>query len=234
MPRSPASPPAPALPGVPGTRRQRYSASTKLALVDVAEDLFTGQGYAATSLDQVVAGAAVTKGALYHHFDGKVALFEAVFERVADDASARVRAAVGAHGDPWEAAQAGLRVFLDVVQEERYRRVVVLDGPAVLGRERYREREERASLATLVDLVAAIAGAGAWQLDDETVQTFARIFSGAVVSAGEEVAGAGDKEAAAARVEGAIGFILAGFRVLAASEVPAPEVLTRLRLVDPG
>ncbi len=240
MPRSPVSklapkvPQLPGVPGVPGTRRQQYSASTKLKLVDVAEGLFSVQGYAATSLDQVVAGAAVTKGALYHHFDGKVALFEAVFERVADDASGRVRAAVAAHEDPWEAAQAGLRAFLDVVQEERYRRVVILEGPAVLGRERYREQEERSTFATVVDLVAAMVGAGTWQLDDETVQTFARIFFGAVVSAGEEVAGAGDKEAAAARVEGAIGFILAGFRILAETDVPVPEVLTRLRLVDPG
>ena len=160
MPRSPVSKLTPTLPGVPrvpGTRRQQYSASTKLKLVDVAEALFSVQGFAATSLDQVVAGAAVTKGALYHHFDGKVALFEAVFERVADDASARVRAAVAAHEDPWEAAQAGLRVFLDVVQEERYRRVVILEGPAVLGRERYREQEERSTFATVVDLVAAMA-----------------------------------------------------------------------------
>ena len=68
---------------MPGTsRRQQYSASTKRALVDVAEELFTEHGYAATSLDAIVAGAQVTKGALYHHFSGKQALFEAVFERV--------------------------------------------------------------------------------------------------------------------------------------------------------
>lgn len=243
MPRTPVSKLAPEVPrvprgqgarGVPGTRRQQYSASTKRTLVDAAELLFTEQGYAATSLDQVVAGAEVTKGALYHHFSGKVALFEAVFERVADGASARVRRAVDAHDDPWEAAQAGLRVFLDVVQEERYRRVVILEGPAVLGRERYREQEERSTFATVVDLVAAMVGAGAWELDDATVQTFARIFFGAVVSAGEEVARSADEEAAAARVEGAIGFILAGFRILAEGDVPVPETLTRLRLVDPG
>jgi AcrR family transcriptional regulator len=67
--------------GVTGaTRRQQYSASTKRALVDVAEELFTESGYANTSLDAIVAGARVTKGALYHHFSGKQALFEAVFE----------------------------------------------------------------------------------------------------------------------------------------------------------
>ena len=68
------------------SRRQQYSASTKRALVDVAEELFTESGYANTSLDAIVAGARVTKGALYHHFSGKQALFEAVFERVETDA----------------------------------------------------------------------------------------------------------------------------------------------------
>ena len=82
----------PKMPPVPGTsRRAQYSASTKRALVDVAEELFTENGYAATSLDAIVAGARVTKGALYHHFSGKQALFEAVFERVEINAPARSR-----------------------------------------------------------------------------------------------------------------------------------------------
>ena len=59
---------------------------SKRALVEVAEGLFTEHGYANTSLDAIVAGARVTKGALYHHFSGKQALFEAVFERVETDA----------------------------------------------------------------------------------------------------------------------------------------------------
>ncbi len=82
MSKSTVSKLKPLVPGVvPGTsRRQQYSASTKRALVDVAEELFTESGYAATSLDAIVAGARVTKGALYHHFSGKQALFEAVFD----------------------------------------------------------------------------------------------------------------------------------------------------------
>ena len=59
-------PKVPSVPGVGGTRRQQYSASTKRALVDVAEELFTEHGYAGTSLDAIVGGAEVTKGALYH------------------------------------------------------------------------------------------------------------------------------------------------------------------------
>ena len=73
------------------SRRQQYSASTKRALVDVATELFTEQGYAGTSLDAIVAGARVTKGALYHHFKGKQDLFEAAFMDVEERASAQIR-----------------------------------------------------------------------------------------------------------------------------------------------
>src|SRR5215203_609694 len=113
----PSVPPlVPRVPGVAvsgGSRRQQYSASTKRALVDVAEELFTENGYAATSLDAIVAGAEVTKGALYHHFSGKQALFEAVFERVETDASRMINKALKGKRDPWEKAQAGLRAFLE-------------------------------------------------------------------------------------------------------------------------
>ena len=213
-------PRVPGVPGVPGaSRRQQYSASTKRALVDVAEELFTDNGYAATSLDAIVAGARVTKGALYHHFSGKQALFEAVFERVEVDASRAIQKALKGHRDPWEKAQAGLRAFLEVVQEARYRRIVIQEGPSVLGYERYREQEERSTFANVLDIVRSVLSAGQWDLDEDLSQTFARIFFGAMSSAGESVSSAEDPIQAAANVETAIGFILAGFRVLAENGV---------------
>jgi AcrR family transcriptional regulator len=217
-------PRVPGVPGVPGaSRRQQYSASTKRALVDVAEELFTDNGYAATSLDAIVAGARVTKGALYHHFSGKQALFEAVFERVESDASRAIQRAIKGHRDPWEKAQAGLRAFLEVVQEARYRRIVIQEGPSVLGYERYREQEERSTFANVLDIVRSVLTAGQWELDEDLSQTFARIFFGAMSSAGESVSSAEDPIQAAANVETAIGFILAGFRVLAESGVELPS-----------
>ncbi len=139
----PKVPKVPKVPSVPGaTRRAAYSASTKRALVDIAEERFSEVGYAAAALDAIVAGARVTKGALYHHFSGKQALFEAVFERVEDDAAKRIQQAIKGHQDPFEKALEGLRAFLAVVQEPRYRRIVIQEGPAVLGYERYREQEE--------------------------------------------------------------------------------------------
>lgn len=209
--------------GVPGSsRRQQYSASTKRALIDVAEQQFTDNGYAATSLDTIVAGARVTKGALYHHFSGKQALFEAVFERVESDASRAIQKAIKGHRDPWEKAIAGLRAFLQVVQEARYRRIVIQEGPSVLGYERYREQEERSTFASVLEIVQSVLSAGEWELDEDLQQTFARIFFGAMSSAGESVSSAPDPIAAATNVETAIGFILTGFRTLADNGVELP------------
>jgi AcrR family transcriptional regulator len=225
MTKSPVHKLVPKVP-VPGnSRRAQYSASTKRALVDVAEELFTQNGYAATSLDAIVAGARVTKGALYHHFSGKQALFEAVFERVESEAARSIHKALKGHRDPWDKARAGLRAFLTVVQQPTYRRVVIQEGPAVLGYARYREQEERSTFANVLDIVRAVLSAGAWDLDEEMLQTFARIFFGAMSSAGESVSGSEDPEAAAARVETAIGFILAGFQALADDGVELPQSL---------
>ena len=211
------------VPSVPGaSRRQQYSASTKRALIDVAEELFTTHGYASTSLDAIVAGADVTKGALYHHFSGKQALFESVFERVETTASKAIQKALKDEADPWEKARAGLRAFMGVVQEPGYRRIVIQEGPSVLGYERYREQEERSTFSNVLDIVRAVLSAGTWNLDEDMLQTFARIFFGAMSSAGESVSSAPDPIAAAARVETAIGFILAGFQALVDSGVDMP------------
>lgn len=160
MVKSKLLPPLPTIPGA--NRRQLYSASTKRALVDVAEDLFTSNGYASASLDAIVSGARVTKGALYHHFSGKQALFEAVFDRVEQKASATIRQALKGHVDPWDKAQAGLRAFIDVVREPEYRRIVIQEGPSVLGYERFREQEERSTFATVRDIVRSVTSAGPW------------------------------------------------------------------------
>ena len=196
------------------TRRQRFSASTKRALVDVAEQLFTEHGYSATSLDAIVAGADVTKGALYHHFSGKQAIFEAVFERVESRATTGIARATEGHEDPWEKASAGLRAFLGAVQEPGYRQVVISDGPSVLGHERFREQEERSTYAIVDEIVRSVLTSEAWDLDDAMLDTFTRIFFGAMSAAGGSVAVSTDPAAAAERVEAAIGFIMAGLQQL--------------------
>jgi len=225
-------PKVPNLPSVHGSRRAAYSASTKRALVDVAEGLFTENGYANASLDSIVAGAQVTKGALYHHFSGKQALFESVFERVEQDASSRIQKALKSRKDPWEKARAGLRAFLDVVREPAYQRIVIQEGPSVLGYERFREREERTTFANVLDIVDSVLHAGTWQLDDDMKQTFARVFFGAMSAAGEAVTSSDDPEAAAERVEAAVTFMLAGFQMLVESGADLPLEFSVTQEID--
>jgi AcrR family transcriptional regulator len=226
--RSPAEKIRSTIPKVAGvSRRQQYSASTKRALVDVAAKLFTEQGYAATSLDQIVAGARVTKGALYHHFSGKQAVFEAVFEKIETDASSRIRKALKGSRDPWEKALIGLRAFLEIVQDPSYQRVVIQEGPAILGYERFREQEERSSYGLVQDMVRDVLEDSTYELNDDMLETFSRIFFGAMSAAGESVSSAADPKVAVAQVETAIAFILTGLRTLADNgiELPDPEDL---------
>ncbi len=228
MPRARAEKLFPSLAKVPGeSRRQQYSASTKRALIEVATAQFTERGYGGTSLDAIVAGARVTKGALYHHFSGKQGVFEAVFAKVEDDAVNSIKSALRGTADPWEKARAGLRAFLALVQEPVYQRVVMQDGPAILGYERYREKEERSSYGIVQDIVGSVLDASHYELDEPMKQTFSRIFFGAMSAAGESVTTAEDPAQAVARIEAAILFILEGLKSLAEQGVvltdPAPD-----------
>ncbi len=229
-PRSPAEKLRSTLPKVPNvgkvtgvSRRQQYSTTTKRALVEEATKLFTSQGYAATSLDAIVSGARVTKGALYHHFSGKQAIFEAVFEKIESDASTRIRKALKGSRDPWEKALIGLRAFLEIVQDTGYQRVVIQEGPAVLGYERFREQEERSSFGLVQDMVRSVLEVSTVNLSEDMLETFSRIFFGAMSAAGESVSTAANPRVAVAQVETAIGFILAGLRSLAESGVTVPD-----------
>src|SRR3954453_16883219 len=208
-----------ALRKVPGTsRRQEYSASTRRALVDVATERFTEQGYAGTSLDEIVAGARVTKGALYHHFTGKQALFESVFENGEERAAREIHRAVRGHEDPWEKAMGGLGAFLEVLQEPGYRRIVIADGPAVLGYERYREQEEGTTFGIVQEIGPPVRPS--YAPAPSMVETFGRVFFGPMAAAGAAVSTAADPRQASAEVEAAIAYILSGLRQMAESGAP--------------
>jgi hypothetical protein len=111
-------------------------------------------------------------------------------------------------------ARAGLRAFLEVVRDPTYRRVVIQDGPAVLGYERFREQEERSTYANVLVIVTSVLSTGEWDLEPAMQRTFATIFFGAMSAAGESVSLAEDPEAAGDRVEAAIGIILDGLQAL--------------------
>ncbi len=131
------------------TQQQRSEATTA-ALVEAAHELFAQDGYAATSLDGVVAKAGVTKGALYHHFAGKRELFAAVFAAEQQKISEVVAGAFGRHEDPWEAFEAGCRSFVETCQEPGLQRIFLLDAPAP---------DQRAALRNAVRELGAVVRA---------------------------------------------------------------------------
>src|SRR4051795_6117059 len=115
------------------SRRLEYSESTRDALVDSAVELFTKRGYAGTSLDEVAKRARVTKGALYHHFSGKQALFEAAFDIVETKAMGRLSVAVDGDGSAWDRAMAGIHAYVSVCLDPSYQRIVIHEAPVVMG-----------------------------------------------------------------------------------------------------
>src|SRR3712207_8246971 len=120
------------VPAVAPTQAQRTEATTT-ALVDAARELFAQDGFAATSLDAVVARAGVTKGALYHHFASKRELFRAVYDREQQRAAEVVAAAAARKRDPWDAFEAGAGAVLDHTLAPGGERVTLIDGPGALG-----------------------------------------------------------------------------------------------------
>ena len=122
------------------TQAERTEATTT-ALVDAARDLFARDGYAATSLDAVAAKARVTKGAVYHHFEGKQQLFEAVFMREVERLSALMPAVYASKRDPWDAFEACCRAFLEECLEPGLQRIMLLDALAAMGWDGVRRME---------------------------------------------------------------------------------------------
>ena len=112
--------------------RDRQAAATRGHLVAIARQRFTEQGYAATSIEDIVQRAGVAKGALYHHFSGKDALFRAVYEAVLADVVSAVMAAAGAEQEAWASVRAGLSAFLDACLDAAFRRIVILESVSVL------------------------------------------------------------------------------------------------------
>ena len=112
--------------------RARQAEATRSLLIEVAREHFTEHGYAPTSIDDIIGQAGVARGALYHHFAGKEALFRAVYEMVEGEVVARVMQAAASQASPREAVRAGLSTFLDACLEPAFRRIVVLDSVSVL------------------------------------------------------------------------------------------------------
>jgi AcrR family transcriptional regulator len=183
--------------------RAEQRARTRDALLDEAERLFARDGYGAVGLLAVVAGAGVTKGALYHQFDGKAALFAAVLERVQARVAERGVEAARARPGRWEQLVAGCRAFLEASTAPGTARVMLVDGPAVLGWPGWREVDERTSGRHLAEALAGLVEHG--DMAAQPVEPLARLLSGAMNELAMWLAGPGttsaDRIAAGAALE---------------------------------
>ncbi|WP_240231556.1 TetR/AcrR family transcriptional regulator [Devosia lacusdianchii] len=135
-------------------------AETRGALLQAARALFAEKGYAGTGTPEIVAAAGVTRGALYHHFADKTALFTAVVEQEHADVAKMIETATPTgSSDPVSLLAAGGLAFLAAMRDPGRRQILVIDAPAVLGRAVLNEIDMRHGLNTLIcgleDAVAA-------------------------------------------------------------------------------
>lgn len=172
------------MPDCPPIRTSRPSlraeqvAQTRAALVEAGRRLFGADGFKATSVDDLAKAARVTTGALYHHFPTKADLFEAVFEHTHTELmTAATNAAHGAADSLEELAQ-GFDAFLDGVLQPDVQRILVIDGPAVLGLARFTELDERYAFAVIAQALQAASAAGAIRMADP--ETVTRLLLGAL------------------------------------------------------
>ncbi|WP_078393232.1 TetR/AcrR family transcriptional regulator [Shouchella patagoniensis] len=106
-------------------------------------------GYAATGLDEIVKDANLTRGAVYHYFGSKKGLFLAVLESVQNEVAEKVEAESGKSKDVWEQLILGCRAFVTTAVEQKNKRIMLIDGPAVLGWEIWRSMDEQGSMRLL-------------------------------------------------------------------------------------
>lgn len=173
------------------------TAATRAALIDAARALFAERGYAAVSTPDLAAAAAVTRGALYHHFADKRGLFLAVVHAVEADVTARLARRVGAAGadDPAAALHEAVDGWLEACREPEVRRVLLVDAPSVLGWETLRDVALDHGLGLTEMLLQAAVDAG--QLAPQPLRPLAHVLIGALEEAALYVEGGGDRPATA-------------------------------------
>ena len=190
--------------------RARHAEATRELLVSVARQRFTKRGYAATSIDDIVQQAGVAKGALYHHFSGKDALFRAVYEEIQAETMSAVMAAALAEAEPWAGVRAGLSAFLDACLDPAFRRVVVLDSVSVLEHQVWEGGIEHVELPMLRTVLTPLATSDA--LPGVAVDPLAHIALGGLYGAALFIARSPRPKAARRQVDEVLDTLVGGLR----------------------
>ena len=190
-------------------KRAERGQSTREQMVAVATRLFGERGYEGASVEAVLRESGVSRGALYHHFTDKKALFEAVLEAVEADAARRTVEAAAGLTDPAAALRAGCEAWVRIAGEPQVRRIVLIDAPGVVGWARWREIDEAYGFGNLKAALAAIAATG--RLDAELVDLFAHMILAALNEIALIVAQSPDREEATRRAQSAVDQLLTRF-----------------------
>jgi AcrR family transcriptional regulator len=168
---------------------ERRAATTE-AILKAGRRLFGEQGFAATTMDEIAEAARVAKGAVYHHFATKEAVFEAVFDQVSHDLVLEIDRAARTERDILAAMVAGTQHYFAACAKGPTGQIILRDGPAVLGWERWREIDARHFGGKMPRALAAAMDAGL--IARQPVEPLARLLLGAVTEAAVACAGRAD------------------------------------------
>jgi AcrR family transcriptional regulator len=188
--------------------RSQHVEATRRAVLAAARASFGRKGYAQTSVDEIAAAAGVTKGAVYHHFAGKEALFRAVHAEVEADALARATAAGDPTEPPLDLIATQLNAYLDAALDEEIRRITLIDGPALLGFEWDPTADQQAAHEALRSFIAAAISRG--QIVDLDPDALAHLIGCLALQSGLFIARAADPDATRATLGQALDAMLHG------------------------
>lgn len=175
------------------SKHEQRSAATRALLLATARRLFGERGFAAVGTEELVREAGVSRGALYHQFQDKTALFDAVVVELEAEVTAQVaETALATATDPVAALRAGARAFLDVCADPHVERILLLDAPGVLGWNRWREIGEQHGMGIIIMTLQAAMDAGA--LPQRPVRPLAHLVLGALDEAALATARSEDPE----------------------------------------
>jgi len=191
------------------TQAQR-SAHTHAALVEAGRHLFAERGFSGVSSEELAAAAGVSTGALYHQFHSKRDLFLAVFEAVEAAANETIALAAAKGSDALDRLLQGCLAFLQISSEPEYRRIVLLEGRAVLGWDAWQEVMLRHGLGTTTAAIEFIIKSGLIPPYEPTA--LAHVFRGALDAGAVLIAESADPESARADVAAVISGLANGLR----------------------
>jgi AcrR family transcriptional regulator len=184
---------------------------TRALLISVARELFGDRGYAGVSTEEIVRTAEVTRGALYHHFNGKKDLFKAVYEEIERQNMERIGAVALGESDPWRQQLAAVGAFLDACREPYVQQIALIDAPSVLGWEEWHEIEERYGLGLIQAGLQLLIQASV--IEEQPIEPLAHLILGALTEAGMVIAQADDPDRARKEMGVAVERLLEGLRV---------------------